>query len=99
MEIENLFDFILYTVFTIGVVFVVVPMGINYTIAGVRYAKLYGFGLLPENLAARKFGKSAAEFLAVGVLALAGSLRYLFIDQGGNLSNYLSQASQYLEAQ
>ena len=96
MQIESTFDFVLYTVFTVGVIFVLVPMGINYTVAGVRCAKLYGFGELPEGLAVRRFGKSGVELLVLGLIALVGSLWYLFIDQGGNLANYLSQASTYL---
>ena len=97
MKIETLFDLSLYTVFTVGVIFVLVPMGINFTVAGVKYAKLYGLGKLPEGVLDRRFGKSAIELLFIGVFALVFSLWYLFIDQGGHLVNYISEASQYLQ--
>jgi hypothetical protein len=98
MKIESIFDFSLYTVFTIGVLFVLVPMGINFTVAGVKSAKLYGLGKFPEHVLVRRFGKSAIELLFVGIFALVFSVWYLFIDQGGHLRNYISEASQYLQA-
>ena len=96
MEINNTLDLILYVVCTIATLFILLPMGISCTVGGIKLFIKYRFKTLPENLLARKYGKTSIEVLFVGFFSLVFSLWYLFLDKGGNLVNLFNEVTKFL---
>ena len=96
MEINNWFDFALSTVFTLGVIFVLLPMGINFSFSAIKYIFKNGFRKFPESINTNAYGKYPLELLFVGVFSLSFSIWFLFIDQGGNLYMYYTEVTHYI---
>jgi len=97
MEINNWVDFFLYTLFTLGVIFVLVPIGINFSFSALKYILKHGIGKFPKGANTKAFGKSPLEILTVGFFSLSFSAWYLFIDQDGHIYKYINEVSSYFQ--
>ncbi|MDQ7074670.1 MAG: hypothetical protein Q9O24_05840 [Gammaproteobacteria bacterium] len=99
MEINNWVEFFQYSIFTLGVVFVLFPMGVNFTYAGIKYFKKYKFSKFPNSMD-KSFGEYPHEMILIGLFALSFSIWYLFFDVdgagGGNLINFLRESKEFL---
>ncbi|QPB86106.1 hypothetical protein CWC22_024225 [Pseudoalteromonas rubra] len=97
MEINNWFDLFIYTLFTLGIVVLVLPAGIYYIrLSYIAFAR-YGFGKLPKGSPASGIAGSALGILFLGVFAILVSLWYLFLDKGGNLFYFYSEVVEFFQ--
>lgn len=92
MQINNWFDFIAYTLFTLGVVFIGIPVAIFSLKKGIEGFIKFGCGKLPNSFINHKdWGKRPSELFFVGLFMGFGSFWYLFIDNDGNLFFWFKQ--------
>ena len=90
-------NFLVYSLFTAGVIFILLPLGVNLAFSSIRYMSEFGLEKYPENSDIKLFGSGPLESILVGMLALAFSAWYLFIDQGGHLLCYIERASLFFK--
>jgi len=98
MEINNIVNFILYSVFTFGVILVLIPLGLNFTYGSIKHIHKHGISKFQNYAVQKIYGKYPLEMLLIGIFGLSFSIWYLFIDQGGNLYMYYTEASKYLKS-
>jgi len=95
LEINNWLDFIQYTAFTLGVLLVLIPIGVNFTYSGVKFFIKYGVKKLPKDVTKFTSVTYAYEMLFIGFFAVFFSIWYLFFDNVGNLYNYFLEVKKY----
>ena len=96
MHINNWFEFFLYTIYTAGVIFVLIPMSVKLTINTIRYILKNGFVAYHKTKRKRLFGDTPQQTLFIGLTGLGLSIWYLFIDRGGNLFMYYKEIPKFL---
>ena len=97
MQIDNWFDFIIFSAFTIAVLFVGLPGSIYLLKKGAEGFVKYKFSKLPKGfLISPGFGTYAIEITFYGLFMFAGSVYCLFIDRGGLLSNLITHGRSLL---
>ncbi len=97
MEIQNAVDLLLYSLMTLGCVFIGIPSGVYLCVAAVRHLLHHGARKYAgsNSLKINGFGSSPVETLLLGILALALSIWFLFLDRGGHLLNYVNEVGRY----
>lgn len=95
MEINNWFDFILYTTFTIGTLFISLPSGIWALKKAIEGVIRFGWGKLPFGFIDGDWGKSPLELFFVGIFGIFFSIWYLLIDKGGHLFYCIKEVREF----
>jgi len=101
LEINNWFDLIIYSIFTIGVLLIGIPSsiydikkGINAWIRFGCCTKLPTSFIISNNL--ETYGvKSALGIILLGLFLGISSFWYLFIDKEGNLFYWLKELKEF----
>ena len=98
MEVKNIVDLILYTAFTFGVIFVLIPLGLNFTYSSIKHINKHGIEKFENKAIYKMFcSKYPLEMLFIGLSSLFFSVWYLFIDQGGNIYMYYNETAKYFK--
>ena len=95
MEINNWFDFIIFTVFTLAMIVIGIPGSIYLIKKGVEGFIKFGFDKFPKGFIDADLGSSAFELLFIGLFMGVTSIWYLFIDKGGQLFNCLNEVKKF----
>ncbi|RZQ97135.1 hypothetical protein D8T25_19480 [Vibrio vulnificus] len=95
MEINNWLDFVLTTTFFFGVIFILIPQGVNYIYVGVVGVIKYKKYRYDKGTDIYRIGKNVFEIVGVGVFAIAFSIWFLFFDKGGHLFHYPAEVMRF----
>jgi hypothetical protein len=97
LQIDNWFDLIIFSIFTFAVILIGLPASLYLLNKGIKGIREYGLKKLPPNfLAAPGLGTYSIEVVFYGVFIFAFAMWYLFIDKGGQLINFISEARAFL---
>ncbi len=95
MEINNWFDFIIYTVYFFGVALIILPTGILFLWLTIR--KL--IKMKPPKYEERHYkyfsARNVFEVCLAGVFSVIFSVWYLFFAKGGNLFLYPTEVMKF----
>ena len=87
-----MFDFAIFSLFTLAVIFIGFPGAIYLLKKGIEGFLKYRFSTLPENfMITSGLGKYSVEVICYGSFMLTFVLWYLFIDKGGQLFNFINK--------
>lgn len=90
-------DIIIYSLFTLGVIIIGLPVSIYLLRKGIEGFLEYGLKKLPENyLIAPGLGSYSVEIFFYGLLMISFSIWYLFFDKGGQFINLLNEIRFFL---
>ncbi|MCP3887828.1 MAG: hypothetical protein GY702_02990 [Desulfobulbaceae bacterium] len=96
MQVNNWFEFAIFSLFTFAVILIGLPVSIYLLKKGVEGFRRYRFKKLPPNfLVAPGLGTYSVEVVFYGVFIFAFAIWYLFIDKGGQLLNFISEAKAF----
>lgn len=96
MQINNWFDFVIFSLITLAVTFIGLPVSIYLLKKGAEGFAKYKFAKLPGDfLLAPGLGNYSVEILFYGLFMFTFSIWYLFFDKGGQLSNLINQARSF----
>ena len=97
MKIDNGFDLSIFALFTIAIILIGLPTSLYLFKKGIEGFRKYKFGKLPKGyLIVPGFGTYPLEVLFYGLFIFAFSMWYLFIDNGGQLQNFINEAGNFL---
>lgn len=96
MEINNWIDFLISSVFTIGVLFIGLPLGVKLSYHSIKRLTLKGNTPYSKNTIIKHFGKTPIQTLFVGLFGFVVSIWYLLFDRGGALVMFYANASSFL---
>ena len=95
MEIHNWFDLIIFTLFTLAVILIGIPMSIYLMKKGIEGFFKFGFDKFPKAFMDVDLGSSFLEVLSIGLFIGGFSIWYLFIDKDGQLFNWLNEIKRF----
>ena len=96
MQINNWFDFVIFSLVTLAVTLIGLPVSIYLLKKGAEGFVKYKFAKLPGNfLIAPGLGNYSVEIIFYGLFIFAFSVWYLFFDKGGQLGNFINQARSF----
>ncbi len=96
METDNWFDLILYSLFTLSVIVIGLPLGARLLFYSLKRLIIIGNNSHSENLLIKKFGKTPLETFFVGSFLVVVSIWYLLFDRGGALLTLGFKITQFL---
>ncbi len=96
MEINTWIDFVISSVFTIGVLFIGLPLGVKLSYHSIKRLTLKGNIPYSRNTIIKQFGKTPIQTLLIGLFGFVVSIWYLFFDRGGALILFYANASSFL---
>lgn len=97
MQINNWFDFVIFSLVTLAVTLIGLPVSIYLFKKGIEGFVKYKFAKLPGNfLIAPGLGNYSIEIIFYALFMFAFSVWYLFFDKGGQLGNFVNQTKLFL---
>lgn len=96
MEVNNWVDLGLYTLYTIGVLFIVLPLGARCLYVGARALFVWKIIKFEKESNVRIYAGTSIELLISGTFAVVASAWYLFIDSGGHIIQYPVTAIKFI---
>ena len=97
LQINNFFDFAIYSLFTLAVILIGLPFSIYLLKKGAEGFAKYKFTKLPRNfLIDSGLGNYSVEVIFYGLFIFSFSIWYLFFDKGGQLDNYINEVRSFL---
>jgi hypothetical protein len=99
LQINNWLGFIIYSIFTLAIVFFGIPLAVYLSKKGIEGLIKHRFNKLPNDfLIASGLGTYAPQVLFYGLFLSALVVWYLFLDKGGNLVNLINEAKLFFKS-
>jgi len=96
LEINNWFDLIIYSSFTLASITIGIPMILYLWQRGIDgWIKFGCCTKLPNYFIDSGWGKTALELLFIGLFMTVGTIWYLFIDKGGHLFFWFNEVKEF----
>lgn len=91
MQINSWIGFVVFSMFTLAVMLVGIPISLYLFIKGIKGFIKYRCSKLPDNyLIDHGFGTYSYQIILYGLFIFISSIWYLFFDKGGQLFNLIS---------
>jgi len=92
LRINNWLDFVVLSIFTLGIAFIGIPLSLYLLKKGIDGFVKYRFSKLPNNyLIDTGLGTYSLEIICYGLIIATTVFWYLFIDKGGQLFNFINE--------